>query len=349
MLLFLTSAAHKAVADWMAAECARRDTPFLCLYTEQFPQDITVVALPVAGHLAGKVRYGDRSCQWDSITGVWCYLPGVTTLDPELDSVSAQLIQQESREALYGIYRALDDRRWINSPHAEHAANYRAYQLRLASQVGFQIPATIITNHPDDAIAFLRRCNGQMVYKPISSFVLHDVEGNPTDITYVTLITDENLLEHAESIRISPCMFQELIMKRCDVTVYVIGETVWATAIDSQQQAIVNDVDYRRNGLWKSRHTPLLLPLRMEQMCREMTTRMGLRMCNFDFALTPDGTYVFLDANPTDLWAAIEALVGFPLCTAVVDALLGINTLVNHPYLKDRSLHFQPSVNAQRV
>ena len=72
---------------------------------------------------------------------------------------------------------------------------------------------------------------------------------------------------------------------------------------------------------------------------------MGLRMSNIDMILTPDGEYVFLEANPNGQWAWIEDCTGFPLTTALVDELLGIDTLASHPYIKDRSLNFLPSTS----
>lgn len=347
MLLFLTSSAHEQVSNWMAAECHRRSEPFLCLYTEQFPQDIILTLQPTNGFLQGAIEHSSHKLDLDQVCGVWCYLSETMTPDPSLDAVSAQIIRQESREALYGFYRAFSDRRWINSPHTENAARYRAYQLRLATHVGFQIPPTIITNHPNDAVDFFDRYSGNVVYKPIRSLMLFDNDHNPTHTTYVTPVTRANMLEYAESIRNSPCIFQVLIPKRYDVTVYVIGKYAWATAIHSQDDTLTNTVDYRRDGLWNYRHTPMLLPPPIERMCLDMSARMGLRMCNFDLALTYEDTYVFLDANPTDLWAGIEALVGFPLCAAIIDDLLGVDTLADHPYLKDRSLNFHPSSNVR--
>jgi hypothetical protein len=35
--------------------------------------------------------------------------------------------------------------------------------------------------------------------------------------------------------------------------------------------------------------------------------------------------------------------VGFPLTTALVDELLGVDTLADHPYIKQRSLNFEPN------
>ncbi|HEU4326487.1 MAG TPA: hypothetical protein VFS21_25320 [Roseiflexaceae bacterium] len=344
MLLLLTSAAHAPVAAWMEAECARRGVPHLRLYTEEFPQEIELSARPTEAGLRGSLACGGGEIALDTIGGVWQYLAAEVQPDPELDEVAARLVQQESRETLRGLYRALEHVPWINPPHIERAAGHRAYQLRLAAQLGLRTPRTLITNRPDHAATFLEECGGQMVYKPISPLVLTDADGEPTHVAYVTPITRESLSEHAEGIALSPCLFQEIVPKQRDLTVYVVGRRVWATAIESDGQT--DEVDYRRGGLWSRPHRPALLPPALERRCVQLTQRMGLRMCNFDFVQTPDGEYVFLDANPTDLWAAIEQLVGFPICASIVDELLGVDTLADHPYLRDRALEFAPSLYA---
>jgi glutathione synthase/RimK-type ligase-like ATP-grasp enzyme len=344
MVLFLTSETNQVVADWMAAECDDRGVPYLRLYMERFPQDIAITIVPSEEGLQGNMQLADREIPIDAITSAWCYLPGDIRLDPELDDVSKQLIRQESHEALQGLYKALSSRRWINPPHAERSAQYRAYQLRMAAHLGLKTPRTLVTNDPGEALRFLSVCKGRMVYKPITYLLLLGDDGAPSHITYTTLITQENIKEYLDSIHLAPCVFQELIPKKHDLTVYVVGNTVWSAAVHSQVEATDEAacVDYRKGGLWNHSYTPFLLPNAIEHMCLQMTRQMGLRLCNFDMVLTQEGEYIFLDANPTDMWAAVEDIVGFPLCTAIVDDLLDVDTLAAHPYRSDRSLQFTP-------
>lgn len=343
MLLFLTSREHQAVADWMAAECDRRQAPHLRLYTEEFPQEITLSIKPQDGRLQGFIQQADRQVSLQDISGVWYYLAGRSQPPSDLDEVSATLVRQEATETLGGLYRALGDRRWVNPPHDDRAAWYKLYQLRLAAQIGLKTPRTTITNDPEAALAFLHACGGQMVYKPMRPLMLIDSDGLPSHATYVTLITQEDIEEHLDAIRLGPCMFQEFFPKKYDLVVYVIGQYVWASAVYSQDETVEHKVDYRQNMLMGCPYAPILIPVEIEQMCLAMTRQMGLRMCKFDLVLTPDDEYVFLDANPTDQWVWIEDLVGFPLCAAIVDELLGVDTLADHPYLKARSLSFSPN------
>jgi hypothetical protein len=47
----------------------------------------------------------------------------------------------------------------------------------------------------------------------------------------------------------------------------------------------------------------------------------------FDFAVTPDGDWVFLELNPNGQWGWIEDHTGLAITSAMADLLTG----VNHP------------------
>jgi glutathione synthase/RimK-type ligase-like ATP-grasp enzyme len=276
----------------------------------------------------------------EAITGVWHYLPGPSKVDHELDEVARLLIQQEARETLQGLAGALADRRWINLPHRVRAAQHKLFQLQLAAQVGFQTPKSLVTNQPAQAVRFLQACGGQMVYKPQHSFLQFNADGSPTGGVFVTLVARQQLDAYLDSIAIAPCLFQEVVPKQQEVTAYVIGPHVFAAVVRSPTEAEDGAVDHRVYGLENCHYTPTLLPSAVENMCLAMTRQLGLRMCNFDLIHTPAGEYVFLDANPTEQWTFVEYITEFPLGAAIVDELLGVATVTEHPYLCERSLAF---------
>jgi hypothetical protein len=43
-----------------------------------------------------------------------------------------------------------------------------------------------------------------------------------------------------------------------------------------------------------------------------------------DFRLTPDGRYVFLEANPSPMFMGFESRCGLPLTDSLIDLLLGM-------------------------
>jgi glutathione synthase/RimK-type ligase-like ATP-grasp enzyme len=176
-----------------------------------------------------------------------------------------------------------------------------------------------------------------MIYKLMHPLFANDADGEALGL-YTTLITESDIEARLESVRMAPCLFQEYIPKHYELRVNVIGNYVWAAGIFSQA-AEQTQIDYRHDTVGCS-HAPVLVPPMLERMCIRLARHLGLRMCNIDLILTPAGEYVFLEVNPNGQWAWVEDLVGFPLAAALVDELLGVDTLAEHPYLKQRSLRF---------
>lgn len=339
MLLFLDQE-HDMHADWVEAECDRRGVPYLRLCTEKFPVETQLSINLHNGDLRGAIHLPQQVIDLTDIQGVWYRRPGEVTFHPDLDETFERFARMEAEETLAGLYRALWDRRWVSPPHHLRAANHKIFQLRFAHQLGFTTVPTLITNNPDQALAFFQACGGQMIYKPMRQVAIAYADGQAYGL-YTTLITAEHLEQYLTSIRYIPCLFQQRIPKDHELRVNVIGNRVWTTAIYSQERA-ETQLDFRPHTE-DCRHEPALLPPALEQLCLKLTHRLGLRMSNIDLIVTPTGEYIFLEINPNGQWAWIEDMVGFPLCAALVDELLGVDSLMGHPYVSQRALIFTPN------
>lgn len=293
-----------------------------------------------SGELSGVLRVDDIALPLRDVRGVWYRRPNDVALHPDLDETYQQFALAEAREALRDFYCVLYDRRWVSPPFNIWASDHKMYQMRVAHSLGFKTSPAIVTNDPYEVEQFFHKCQRGMIYKTMRQKALEYTDGVGYGV-YASLIDKESLEEQLDSIPYIPCLFQEFIPKKYELRINVIGSYVWATAIYSQD---VEDVklDLRENML-ECRHEPILLPPKLEQCCREIVRLLGLRMGNIDIIVTPDDEYYFLEVNPNGQWAWIEDLVGFPLATALVDELIGEDTLANHPYIKDRSLIFEPN------
>jgi glutathione synthase/RimK-type ligase-like ATP-grasp enzyme len=332
MLLFL-SQEHDLHCDWIEAECRRRGVDYLRLCTERFPQDVRLVLEPARGDFPGRLLVGEREIPLAEVVGLWFRRPAPVTLDPDIPDGLRPFSRAEAEEALAGLYRALYDRRWVSPPHRVDAAGYKIHQLRLAVELGFRVAPTLVTNDPAAVSEFFHRCGERMIYKPLRFVPIFDDEGNEFGI-YTSLVTRQELEASLESVRLTPCLFQQLIPKQYELRVNIIGERVWAAAIYSQERGETS-LDCRHD-LESLRHTAVVLPPALEERCLKLHRRLGLRMSNLDVIVTPDGEHYFLELNPNGQFLWIEQQTGLPLCAALVDELLGVDTLADHPYLRDR-------------
>ncbi len=336
-MLVLLSQEHDLHCDWVEAECDRRGAPWVRLRTDLFPTRVSLTLHPAAPQLAGRLVCDGREIDVDEIVGLWFRRPMPSQVSEDMPRHLAGYAYLECEEAIHGLYRALEDRRWVSVPHRVEAAPHKVHQLQLAARLGLPVVPTLVTNEPERAREFFAACGGEMIYKPLRGMVY--MQDGAEYCVYTSRVGADDLERCLDSVRHAPCLFQRLVHKKHELRITVMGERVWTAAIFSQERPDAV-LDYRHVSA-ELRHEPVFLPPRLEAACVEMTHRLGLRSSQIDMIVTPDDEYVFLELNPNGQWAWIEEMTGLPLATALVDELLGVDTLAAHPYVRDRSLRFE--------
>jgi hypothetical protein len=114
-------------------------------------------------------------------------------------------------------------------------------QLCLAASLGFAVPDTIITN---DLVEVQRRFqNNGCIAKPLREALVR--VGEEERVLFTTKVTNVAEIE-AMSLAAAPVIFQTEIEKKYDVRVTVIGSSVYAVEIHSQELDDTK-VDWRRD------------------------------------------------------------------------------------------------------
>jgi glutathione synthase/RimK-type ligase-like ATP-grasp enzyme len=62
----------------------------------------------------------------------------------------------------------------------------------------------------------------------------------------------------------------------------------------------------------------------MIKQCRQIAEALELLWTGIDFRLTPEGHYVFLEANPSPMFLGFEQATGLPLSESLAALLLGL-------------------------
>lgn len=113
-------------------------------------------------------------------------------------------------------------------------------------------------------------------------------------------------------------ILQELIHKQLDIRVTVVGSSVFATEIHSQNEP-ESRFDWRAGTVAGQNHAPHELPESLRRKCIRLTHSLGLAYSAIDFVLDANGDYFFLEVNPNGEWAWNETRVGFPIADTFVD------------------------------
>ena len=311
MILIVSSLADDhtvAVLDRLA----ERDADVRLLDLSAFP---TALGLAVDYHPDGGYGYriADAAEEVDlsEVNAVWWRRPQPFELDPSVvDPVDRQFAYTECSQAVNGLFHVLDAA-WMNDPTLDTVAGHKLYQLRVAGEAGLEVPRTRVTNDPASARAFAEETGSDgTVYK---AFIAQPEAWRETRV-----LTPEEAA-HLDDVALAPVIFQEYVPADVDLRITVVGEEVFAVAIDASDTDY--PTDYRMN-VGEARVEPHDLPTAVRERLRAFMDRLGLVYGAIDMRLTPDGRYVFLEVNPSGLWLFVEEPTGLPITDAVVDWFL---------------------------
>lgn len=100
------------------------------------------------------LEYGNHSISTEQVQAVWTRRFWEPKLSAELDPKYQQACVRESTATLNGFWDSLKDAHWVDDLERINYANNKLRQLRVASEVGFDIPKTLITNKAEAARDF---------------------------------------------------------------------------------------------------------------------------------------------------------------------------------------------------
>lgn len=206
--------------------------------------------------------------------------------------------------ARYSEYRRLDS---------------KEEQLRMAVKHGLRIPATCISNSPEQVKTFVEQSR-PVVAKMQSSFAVY--KGEQEHVVFTNEITDAHLQE-LNSLQYCPMTFQQKLEKKLELRVTIVGASIFAFSIDSQKMANAK-VDWRKEGAamvedWK----PYELPQEIKSKLLSFMDEYKLNYGAIDIIVTPDNEYYFLEINAAGEYFWLDMLCNYEISKQIAAVLLG--------------------------
>ena len=260
----------------------------------------------------------DRTLALDSSWNIW----NRRIVDPEMPTNIprdlAKIVADETKKTLQGMLLAHRGK-VVNYPSHEYLARSKLHQISLASTLNhyIRVPSTLVTNNPDELRAFYEAHQGHVCFK-LQKGAIADIGDKK-----MTVLTSKVKPEHLSDeslLRQSPILFQEYIAKEYEVRATVIGQEVIGTAIHSQE-AEISRVDYRRYD-FSVPYKKLKLPVYVQEFCLAMLESYGLYFGAFDFIVTKEKNFVFLELNSNGQWLWLEQLSGSRISKSLADYLI---------------------------
>jgi MvdC family ATP-grasp ribosomal peptide maturase len=319
VVLLVTHSGDFYTVDRVAEEIVRRGGAPVRVDTDRFPATLALTAALDADGWRHVLDTGTERVPAEAVIAVWARRLAAPALDDELDPAFRDGCAREAVAAVRGFLGGLTGRRFVNPPDADHAAGDKLRQLRLARELGLEVPPTIVTSAPDEARAFHAAHRGDVVAKMLTPLSTSMDGGSP--FVHTSVVTAEDL-EHLDGLRFSPMVFQQRIPKARELRVAMVAGRPFAGAIDASRSEH-GQVDWRRSLPGEVRWTPGTVPDDVTGRLGRLLEALGLVYGAVDLIVTPDGRHVFLEVNPAGEWGMLERDLELPIAAALADALVG--------------------------
>ncbi len=241
-----------------------------------------------------KLNFQDiKSVFWRNFSSV--YVPSLKDANQE------RIAFNDSLSALRSLIQACPAR-WINSWQAYQFHKEKPLQLGTVKQLGVRIPATLVSNDPEEVIEFVQS-QKRLIFKPVYG-------GAHTQFINQSHLQPKRL---SLVLSLSPVTIQEYI-PGTNIRTYVIAESIYAAEIRS------NSLDFRED--LEAELIPIDLPEYIQQQCLAITKALMLEWTAIDWRLSPEGEYLFLEANPSPMFLHFERQTAFPITEQLVKLLM---------------------------
>jgi hypothetical protein len=269
---------------------------------------------------SGGIRWslgGSRRAELRSYTGEWFEIAGVDVVwwrrvnqpqlidDPNVRELTRNFIDNEWRTALAGLMLSDFAGAWVNDPVQEVRAGNKMLQLRVAAELGFRVPRTLVSQDPAAVRRFIDDSHGHVVVKKLLG-----TAGRP--LATVEIGPDDELGD--EAIGWCPAIYQEVIEGTRHVRANCFGAAVYSVLIQSPL------LDWRRD--LSVPFVPLDLPDDVNRRLVAVNEALGLRMGVVDLMYDAGGDLVWLELNPQGQFLFGEALSGRELMRPFADFLI---------------------------
>lgn len=230
---------------------------------------------------------------------------------PKLEKIDFKyhsLMYKDMISTIDGILEVFNGR-CLTKPSILRKSENKIFQLRIAEELNFNIPKSLITNSDNLARRF---CEDDIkIVKPLSMGRLE--YQNKIGIIQ-TNIVDKNI--PIEGLGYSAAYFQDYVNKDYEVRATIINKKSHAVRIDSEDK-----VDWRKSDS-KNKYSKIALPSDIEIKCLKMLDKLDLKFGAFDF-IVKDGKFIFLEVNPNGQWYWLEEELHLSISNDIFDFLSG--------------------------
>lgn len=201
-------------------------------------------------------------------------------------------IHDNAREFALGLAEVLEDSFAVNPVARKMAGSNKLRQLQMAARLGLTIPRTLVTSD-NQALQGFAAAVGRICVKPFTMGAWALDDGRV--ISNTSLIHEPGDLD-AGDVGVVPLIYQEYMDKAYEARITVFGEMCIGCRINNQHDEEAS-VDWRRNQRYLQSLEPIAPPDEVALKCKALLSALGLRFGTFDFSISNQGEWCFLEVN----------------------------------------------------
>ncbi|MGW4047805.1 ATP-grasp ribosomal peptide maturase [Streptomyces sp. NPDC004721] len=262
--------------------------------------------------MQGHITTVTRRIELGDVRSVYWRRPTAYSPPANLDGAAGEWAVHQFRWGMGGVLAALPRCLYLNHPLRNRTAEYKPSQLAVASRVGLSTPATLITTDPQQAREFCTAQRDGAIYKPLWTSPYPDAEGQARTV-WVSAVDPGDI---TDAVSVCPHLFQAKVPKEFDVRLTAVGDKLFAVRIDIDG----SHLDWRKDYS-KLHYAAVPVPADVAGGIRAYLREFGLTYGAFDFAVTGDGQWTFIECNANGQWAWFPEEIRDPIAQALADQL----------------------------
>jgi hypothetical protein len=183
--------------------------------------------------------------------------------------------------------------RVVNKYTASRFIDNKPVQLVLARASGMNVPRTLMANSPQAVREFFRGNPQRKICKAFSTHIWEKEQGGPIVVTE-TFELSADMLPSDEVLTYAPAIYQELVVKKFDVRMVLLGAAVYSYSLHNPKGAL----DWRGDATQGLvRVEPIITPPEVEKSVLAFAEKSGIACGSFDFAIDNQDRWWFLEVN----------------------------------------------------
>lgn len=260
---------------------------------------------------------------WDRskfFPGTAYYFDDVAQQETEDEARRRHQLQEVEWRGLYALLVTLPGTKFLNDP-TRRQYMLKPVQQMVANELGLETPPSLVSNDRN-AIEQYFEAFPDSILKSLSGgrFARSEDPMSRTDMLMTMKVTaaDISAADQDAFLR-APHFFQERIEKAYEIRLFAYRGGWHAFRVDSQR-AKFTSTDWRHGASFLT-WEPCETPEPVASAVQVFLERFSLFYGSFDFVVTPEGRWVFLECNQDGQWAWLDKLVDQALSNGLAEAV----------------------------